>query len=144
MPIMAAHERSDARGAARLLAHMALDCLDNPATAIQQEVALNNVYRLLESYRSNAFFGIDTPRQPFRGVSDKFALTPSRERHVRDVREALEHARLKAFSDQPKDQAIEAIERVLRALAYPKRNEHFSDDDKRRTSRFFRALLEQL
>jgi hypothetical protein len=143
MPIMAAHERSDARGAARLLAHMALECIDNPKAAVNQEVALNNVYRLLESYRSNAFFGIDAPRQPFRRFSDKLALTPPRERHVRDVREAIERARLEVFSDQPKDQAIESVERVLRALAYPQK-ERFSADDKKRASRFFKALLEWL
>jgi hypothetical protein len=141
---MAAHERSDARGAARLLALMALDCIDNPKVAVEQEVALNNVYRLLESYRSNAFFGLDTPRQPFRRISDKLALTPPKERHVTDVREAIEQARLTVFANQSKDRAIESVEKVLRALAYPERERKPSPTDQKKAAQFFKTLLKQL
>jgi len=141
---MAAHERGDARGAARLLALMALDCIDNPEMAAEQEVALNNVYRLLESYRSNVFFGLDTPRQPFGRISDKLALTPPKERHVRDVREAIERARLAVFAKQSKERAIESVERVLRSIAYPERKVRSSPADKKKAALFFKTLLEQL
>jgi hypothetical protein len=146
MPIMAAHERSDARGAARLLALMALDCIDNPEAAVEQEVALNNVYRLLESYRSDVFFGLDTPRQPFRRISDKLALTPPRERHVGDVRDAIEQARLAVFAEQSKDDAIASIENVLRSLAYPTRKDlkRPSPADRKNAAKFFKTFLKQL
>jgi hypothetical protein len=147
MPIMAAHERSDARGAARLLASMALECIDNPKVASDQEVALNNVYRLLESYRSDAFFGREPlTQQRSQGNAEKLTLIPPMERHVREVREALERARVAAFSGQSKDKAIASIEKVLRAMAYPKvkNKPKLSMSDRKQAALFFKTFIEQL
>jgi hypothetical protein len=147
MPIMAAHERSDARGAARLLASMALECIDNPKVASDQEVILNNVYRLLESYRSDEFFGLEPPtRKSTQSAAEKLTLIPPMERHVREVREALEQARAAAFAGQSKDRAIASIEKVLRAVAYPERTDKskVAVKDRKRASLFFQKLIEQL
>jgi len=144
---MAAHERSDARGAARLLASMALDCIGNPAIAGDQEVALNNVYRLLESYRTNAFFGLESPReQPTHDAAEKLTLMPPMERHVKEVRDALEQARAAAFAGKSKDQAVALIEKVLRAVAYPnlKDRPKPSAQDRKKATLFFKKLVEQL
>jgi hypothetical protein len=54
MPILATYTRGDARGTAHLLAAMALGCLNDPEAARDQEVALNNVYRLLEAFRTGS------------------------------------------------------------------------------------------
>lgn len=120
MPIMASHGRSDARSTARLLAGAALKCIDYPAGAHAYEVPLNNVYRLLESFRRNTLFGLEPPseRRPSY-ARGKLTLRPPSPQHVREVREALERAKDAAFADQPRDEAIRTVENVLRLLAYP-------------------------
>jgi hypothetical protein len=93
MPIMAAHGRSDARGTARLLANMALASIDNPRRGEPQEVALNNMYRLLQSFRKDTFLakrvrGSDRRTLPrssrcdrqSKGTSERFGRLWSRRR----------------------------------------------------------------
>ena len=82
---MAAHGRSDARGTARLLANMALASINNPRRGEPQEVALNNMYRLLQSFRKDAFFGHEAPADAPVEASEKLTLRPPIERNVRDV-----------------------------------------------------------
>lgn len=144
MPIMASHGRSDARGTARLLAHMALELIDNPKKGTSREVALNNMFRLLQSFRSDVFFGQEPPVNSREAAADKLTLRPPEEQNVQFVKEALEHATARAFSEQSKDEAIETIERVLRWLAYPKKASQPSEPDRLRTSAFFRELIERL
>lgn len=114
MPIMAAHGRSDARGTARLLANMALESINNPKQGEPQEVALNNMYRLLQSFRKDTFFGREAPADVPRSSAEKLTLRPPMERNVRDVKQALEEAVTVAFAGQSKDAAIEVVENVLR------------------------------
>ena len=145
MPIMASQGRSDARGTAQLLASMALDCIANPEIARDQKVALNNVYRLLELYRVNPFFGSEPPvQQPVRGVSQRLSLRRPVERHVNEVRNALESARLAVFGDRGKDDAMKTIGTVLRAMAYPEVKIDISSNDHEMTTRFFQALVQSL
>jgi hypothetical protein len=145
MPIMASQGRSDARGTAQLLASMALDCIANPAVARDREVALNNVYRLLESYRVNRFFGADLPRQGIQNEAQKLSLKRPVERHVKEVREALEHARKTAFGDASKDDAVQKLESVLRSVAYPDVEEdRATPEDQQKATHFFRALADYL
>jgi hypothetical protein len=66
------------------------------------------------------------------------------ERNVREVKEALAQAASIAFQGQPRDQAIEVVEQVLRWIAYPKRNAAPSGDDRSRTVRFFREFVDRL
>lgn len=145
MPIMAAHSRSDARGTARLLAHMALASIDHPKLGELEEVALNNMFRLLQSFRKDAFFGQEMPsRSSPQSVAERLTLRPPMERNVREVKEALAQAASIAFQGQPRDQAIEVVEQVLRWIAYPKRNAAPSGDDRSRTVRFFREFVDRL
>lgn len=145
MPIMAAHGRNDARSAAWLLANAASDCLSNPETAAEQEVALNNVYWLLEAFRSNVFFGLQPKiRQQRKGTAETITLMRPVERYVDEVRDALEKSIDASFENQPKDEAIQKIENVLRAVTYPQKFEEPSYDDKMKTVRFFEVLLEEL
>jgi hypothetical protein len=142
MPIVAAQGRSDARAAAWLLASGAKDCLENPATASAHVAVLNNVYRLLESYRVNAFFGFErfpTYQQPGETIS----LVPPLEQHVGTVRDVLDGALRTAFSDWSKDDALKLIEDVLKSLAYPG-SAQTSDADKHRAKQFFAEILRQL
>lgn len=145
MPIMAVDERNDARGAAYLLASTARECIDNPKIAQECEIALNNVYRLLEAYRVNEFFGVEPPvKQNPRGVAEMLTLLPPAERHVKEVRDALDGAKKTIFKDQSKDDAIEAIEDVLRLVAYPQPNQEIADKDRTQASLFFEQVLKRL
>ena len=145
MPIMAVDERNDARGAAFLLASTARDCIDNPAIAPDSEVALNNVYRLLEAYRTDAFFGLGrSSSQSPRGVSENLTLMPPIERHAGEIRIALKSAIAEAFEEQPEDNAIETIEGVLRNIAYPQDYSEPSPGARATTSKFFENLLQNL
>jgi hypothetical protein len=146
MPIMAAQGRSDARGAARLLASLAINCIDNPKLAREQLVALNNIYRLLESYRGNVFFGQEPPReQPKQNASQKLTLKVPIERHVKEVRDAFEGARKVIFAEDTKEHAIETIEQVLRSIASSNvKNVRASVADKAKATAFFKEVVERL
>jgi hypothetical protein len=145
MPIMAAHARSDARGTARLLATIALASIDNRKGGEPEEVALNNMYRLLQSFRKDAFFGLDTTESSrAQSSAEKLTLRPPVERNVREVREALEQAVATTFKEQSKDDAVETVEKVLRWIAYPSNNNEPSDFDRTRTRLFLRALIDRL
>jgi hypothetical protein len=145
MPIMAAHGLNDARGAARLLAKAAQDCISNPTTAPEREVALNNVFRLLETFRANQFFGLERPMQYPRRSTAKLSLLPPAERHVKEVRDVLEQAITVAFADVPKDRAIDAIEKVLRAVTYPESPfPKPSEKEKSQAACFFQSVAQRL
>jgi hypothetical protein len=145
MPIMASHGRSDARGTAQLLASMALDCIGNPASAGEQRVGLNNVYRLLQSYKSNRSFGLEPPPElAVRSATEKLTLRRPIERHVNNVRNAMEDALSQAFSGEPKERAIQAVESVLQSVAIPNSGQAPSAQDRERTVQFFEHFLQRL
>jgi len=146
MPIMASQSRSDARGTAQLLASMALDCIGNPDTAPDQEVALNNVYRLLESYRTNALFGAERPVSTrAEPAAERLALRRPIERHMKDVRDAIGFALRATFAEMTTDEAIQKVEDVLRSVAYPNVVQVVPPPgDIRRTAQFFEELIRRL
>ena len=145
MPITAAQEQNDARGAVRLLAKAAKDFIGDEPVALDKEVALNNVYRLLEAYKAHAFFGLEVPAVHFPGdTAETLTLLPPVERHVRDVRDALDHALSTTFGEQSAEQALELVEHVLRAVAYPQEHEQLSGEDRGKAKRFFEELIEHL
>jgi len=145
MSIMAAYAQSDARGAAWLLAAAAKKCISDAAAALGNEHSLNNAYRLLESYRANTFYGSSEPaRQYERGGLELLPLIPSTERHIAEVRGALEQALDTVFAGVPKDAAIDRIESVLRSVAYPAKFNRSADSDKELTEAFFDELLKRL
>jgi hypothetical protein len=144
MPIMAAHGQSDARGTARLLANMALSSISHPESSESQEVALNNMYRLLQSFRTDRFFGHEAPASR-QTPTEKLTLRPPEEQNVRQVKEALQQATEIAFTGESKDAALEAIERVLLWIVYPaKVSQAPSESDRSRTATFFRELVARL
>jgi hypothetical protein len=142
---MAAHGRSDARGTARLLANKALASIGNPRGGESQEVALNNMYRLLQSFRTDVFFGQEAPIGSRQTSAEKLTLRPPEEQNVRHVREALQRATEIAFVGTSKDEAMEAVEKVLRWIAYPtKTSQAPSESDRSRTAAFFKELVDRL
>jgi hypothetical protein len=145
MPITAIHEQNDARGAVRLLATAAKDFIGNEPVALDKEVALNNMYRLLEAYRTHAFFGLEgSAHPPAPDTAETLTLLPPADRHVEDVRKALERALTTTFGDRSTEEALELVESVLRAVAYPETRNPPTTDDTRRTKRFFEELIGNL
>lgn len=145
MPIMAANAQSDARGAAWLLVSAAQQYIDDPRNAPHSRDALNNVYRLLEAFRKNVFFG---PRPlPMKNYAphglDMLSIMPSSQRHLSEICDAMAEALSSSFSSTPTDQAVEKIEGVLRAVAAPDKYE-VSEEDKKSAKLFFNDLLKQL
>jgi hypothetical protein len=139
------HDQNDARGAVILLARAARGYIQNPAEETDREIALNNVYRLLESYRAHPFFGADLDIQPFPFDStDGLTLVPPAERNVGDVRDAVRSALQGTFGDLSAEVAIDLIEAVLRNLAYPTQHPLPQLNDRERVGNFFHQLLETL
>lgn len=145
MPIMAAHGQNDARVAARLLASTAVDCLRDPGRAAQWEVELNNVYRFLENFRANPFFGQEAPsKRTSAGAPETLSFVPPMERHVKEVRLALDRALNSIFVGQPREQAITELEKVLKGLAYPERFGEPSHNQLQKAANFFERVLQHL
>lgn len=142
MPIMAVQGRNDARVAVRLLANTAKDCLSDPKRAPEHAVMLNNVYRLLEAYRVNVFFGLEQATD-YRHAGETLSLTPAFEQHVGDVRDVLERAMETTFCGQTKDEAIAEIANVLKQVVYPEFGAP-SDTDKLKAEQFFSEVVQQL
>jgi hypothetical protein len=144
MPIMTAHGQSDARIAARLLASTAVDCLRNPTAAAEREVALNNVYRLLEAYKLNPFFGLEAPAKAKSTAGEALALTQPMERYVSEVSSAIAQAISTAFGGTSKQEAIDEVENVLRGIAYPQKYANPTQQQLNRATQFFQEVLSRL
>ena len=140
MPIMAMHEQNDARGSARLLANAAKRGIENPRIAPRQKIALNNLFRLLEAYRSHRFFGFDYEPRAEWG-SEALTLLPPMERHVAELRDALDRAFADSYSGIPREEAIKAVEELLRATRVKK---PIDPRDRQRASNFITAFISNL
>jgi hypothetical protein len=123
---------------------MTLASIDKPTGEEAQEIALNNMFRLLRAFRKDVFFGQEVPKQSRQIAAGKLTLRPRVERNVRQVREALDEATQTAFAGQSKTEAIDIVENVLRWLAYPKANPAPRETDRARTVSFFRELVARL
>jgi hypothetical protein len=146
MPIMAANAQSDARGAAWLLASAAKDSIvAAPETASEWRDAINNTYRLLEAFRKSVLFGVRSARTRRSASNNLEMLTvlPSSERHLVQVREAMESALATSFTRTSKDEAVDAIERVLGSVLAPEEFQA-SSEDKEKATIFFSELLKLL
>ena len=142
MTIMATQGRNDARSTTMLLASTASECIDDPTKALAHEDTLNNVYRLLEAYRVNKFFGLE-PVPSYHHAVESLSSVPQPEQHVGEIREILECAMATVFSNEPKDEAISSITGVLKQVAYPEFGVP-SDADKTKATRFFLEVVQGL
>jgi hypothetical protein len=142
MPIMSAQGRNDARTSAWLLASAARDCLNDPASAPSHVIVLNNVYRLLEAYRANSFFGLEPADENYRGA-EMPSLIPPLQQHVSTVSDVLMKASDIAFTGESKDQAVSQIANVLKRIAYPEFGPPL-ETEKTKATRFFSEVAQQL
>jgi hypothetical protein len=142
MPIMAASEWSDDRSTTLLMAEKVLECLQDQDKVQSAATVLNNVYRLLEAFKGNPFFGY-VPEEPVESPDLDWASVAI-EPHVPDVRYALEEALKAAFSGQQPETAIGVVENVLRALVAPDRFPVPKPAERERAVRFFSELSQRL
>lgn len=123
MPIAAVHEQNDARGSAWLLARMARDSIAKSGTARVNAPAMNSLYRLLEAYKAHDFFGFEHQARAGEDA-DSLSFAPPAERGFAELKAAFAKAREEAFgAGSSVDQAVLAVENVLIAVTYPKRQQ---------------------
>ena len=140
MPIMAASDQNDARGSARVLANLVIKSIEGPRARDFNIAALNNLFRLLEAYRSHRFVGSEYEPRSARGP-EVLTLLPPTERHVADLRRALSDALDVAYKGEHHEDALNSIENVLRSAA---KKEPAREEERRRASAFLRAFVENL
>ena len=143
MPIMAANDQNDARGSAVVLANTAKRCVDAVQAPAKHVAALNNLFRLLEAYRSHRFLGFEYEPHAARGT-ESLTLLPPMERHVLDLRDALDKAIGDVYSDEDKNSALDSIENVLRSVAYPEKSLTSKESDRTRVSTFLETFIHNL
>lgn len=143
MPIMAAHDENDARGSARVLASTVRRCIESTEGARKHLSSLNNLYRMLEDYRSHGFISYGYEPPATRGP-EALTLLPPTDRHVLDLRVALDRALAEAYRGTNKEAALDSVESVLKSIAYPDSSSIVAEDDRRRVSEFLGAFIDQL
>jgi len=142
---MAKASFSDERASVAVLSHVAIKCLSEPVVAEEDAIALNNAYRLLETFRVDPFFGNELPitgasEYPLGALKNK----PTFRRHAGDVENALKTAVETAFQGASKEDAIEAVKSSLRALAYPAKFGELRQDQRTKCIEFFRVVANKL
>lgn len=144
MPMMAAYEQNDARDAARQLASRTLQGLSGTPSTPLMGNAINNMFRLLQSYSAHRFYGFVDPIGSDTEDAMSSLLT-STDRNVVDLREALD-ATFDSYCGEDKDleEFVDEMRGVLRIIAFPEKNEFIDDDERKRVKAFFETLLSNL
>lgn len=143
MPLMAAYEQNDARDAARQLAVRTLAGLRGAQHGPGLGNAINNMYRLLQGYRSHGFYGFVDHVHPEEEVSMTSLLTSS-DRNVGDLREALDQTFHSVCGEQDPANVIDEMKLVLRMVAYPAEGDDVDPGERERLAKFFETLLQNL
>lgn len=144
MPIMSATAQNDVRGTAWLLASATKQCLLDPATGNERFGTLNNVYRLLEAFRTNRLFALGRSGSDYPTRSaDLYLASSSNDVHVIDIKEAMQTALATSFGATAKDEAIERLEGVLRSVLDPSQYQS-SAEDRQKADLFFTEMMNLL
>jgi len=120
-----------------------LACVKDQSKVPASKVVLNNMYRLLEAFRSNAFFGFE-PEEPNTEPPETHRSSMVFEGHSPDVRVAIEGALKDVFSEMKSDAAIRIVENVLRGIVAPERFDPPQVEQRDRAARFFSGLSKRL
>lgn len=140
MPMMAAYEQNDARDAARMLALRSLAGIRAEDQSAGN--AIENMYRLLQGYRSHGFYGYGETSPSDDDAS--LSLMTSTDRNVGELKVALDHAFDVAFNHSDLGLAIDRMKQVFLSSAYPDTGAHAEAVDRDQTVRFLTALLDSL
>ena len=140
MPIMSAMDKNDSRASARFLAVTTKRCVDVQLTPFEHRTELRGMFRFLNAYRSHGFVGHDYTPRNIRGA-EALSLRPTPDRHVGDLRLALEESLKEAFGEnEAPEVAIERIDAVIKAIATTEE----TPADREETSLFLAALIGRL
>ena len=143
MPLMAAYEQNDARDAARVLATMTLEGLRHDRQGESVGNAINNMYRLLQGYRSHGFYGyVDHARA--EDEASMTSMTTSSDRNVGELKHALDATFESVFKGEDRGSVIDGMKLVLRMAAYPKDGDQPDPTQQERAETFFSTFLDNL
>lgn len=145
MSITSSFRVDDSTSLAKQFALMAAGYVDNPPCTEENPAALvplENVFRLLEMFRYNAFadesregvLAMNSPDQIYRM---RVETKPWHEQ----IAQALQTALQQAYTDQPKEKAIDELQEGIRKLV---QNHHLEAIEANRAKAFFTALYAQL
>ncbi len=140
MPIMSVVDRSDARASARVLALTAKRSIDGQLEGRTHRTELVNMLRLLNAYKAHGFGGYEYEARSPRGP-EALTLMPTVDRHVVDLRFAIDDALRFTYGDGIQDEAIEQIDTVIRRVALAQTPE---EDARSLTIRFLDAFIDRL
>ena len=110
-----------------------------PAQAVADEVSLQNIYRLLEMYRFNAFVGYSP-----RGVLEVRELRRRPEISPADgemLKRALDSAKAAVFPDDNKQDVVRRLEQLVSALA---EQAALDPSERQRARQFFQEIATAL
>lgn len=136
MAIMSVVDRADARASARVMARTAQRCIDGELERRTHRIELAGIYRLLNAYKAHRFVGYEYEPRSSRGP-EALTLMPGMDRHVVDLRTALDAALADTFGEGNGEQGIEFV--ILSVSQPDPPAEHAT-----RTSRFLGAFIERL
>lgn len=140
MPIMSVVDRSDARASARVLALTAKRSIDGQLEGRTHRTELVNMLRLLNAYKAHGFGGYEYEARSPRGP-EALTLMPTADRHVVDLKFAIDDALKVTYGEGDKDEAIDQIDVVIRCVALAEPPE---EDARNRTIRFLDAFIDRL
>lgn len=120
MSIISSVELDNSAALAKRFAVLASGYIDNPAAAKSEtaKVPLENLFRMLEMFRYNAF--ADESRRgvlAIEGVDQRIAPRSRGDHWHTGISKALEQALSATFGAAPKDKAIDELQDGLRGLA---------------------------
>lgn len=144
MAILSAQERADARGSAWFLTRSASRYLDGSPIDEAGRVVFINVFRLLESFRGNIFFGLGRSEFEHRVDGLNSSFTGSTEGNLLDVRDALRGSIKAVFSGQDEESAVLSLENSLRKIVRPDKFGDAIVNDRRAVHAFFDEMLRRL
>ncbi len=119
MSIMSAFRQDDSSAMYKRFAYLVATYVDQPEVAVTPvaQIPLENIFRLLEMYRYDAFK--DENRSGVlasRSFSGKSMPRQSKAWHI-NIQQALTQSLNNVFGNVPSNQAIDELENVLRGLA---------------------------
>ena len=100
--------------ACEILARRAAALLQNPSTA-NDEVALQNIYRLLEMYRYDEF--VDVAPRGVLALEQGSSMVDESDVEADTLKRALDAAREEAYPGQTKASVVDALEGLVKAIA---------------------------
>ena len=144
MSIISVYEADRSGMMYKRFASLASSYLDTPEEARRptDHVPLENLFRLLEMYRYDAFSDESrTGILAIENANDHFVMHPAENVWHTNIKNALNGAIQTVFVNTPKDQAVEELEETLRSLS---NNGDIEPDNLERAKSFFKKFLEEL